>query len=480
MTATLELASAGTKVKKRNYSTAKRLKWTRTFSTNNIDPFIPEWWANETLAILEESMVAANLVHRDFEPMFQKYGDIVNTRRPGEFVGTRKTVADPITVQDATATNVAVPLDQHCHVSFDIKDAERSMSMKVLQEQYARPAGLALARMIDRTVLGQYPQFLENNAGALGLMTESTVKTDLLNLRLKLDTNKCYEEGRNLVLSPYTESLVLRPEWFTSADKVGDNGTALRNASLGHKLGLDFYKALNMAYVTSGNTVRTFAINNAGGYAAGTATSLTVDTGTGEITVGTWVSMGGIPYQVTARTGTAPTTAITLDRALQNAVADDSAVTVYTPGAVNNASNYAAGWSKTITVDGFSVAPRVGQFVTFGTTSTRYAIIGVTGLTSILLDRPLAVGVNDDATVNISPAGAYNLAFHRNAMTLAVRPLAPVIEGTGARSATINWNGLSIRVTISYDSTYQRQIWTFDFLAGIKVLDTNLGAVLLG
>ena len=31
---------------------------------NNIDPFIPELWANESLAILEENMVAASLVHR--------------------------------------------------------------------------------------------------------------------------------------------------------------------------------------------------------------------------------------------------------------------------------------------------------------------------------------------------------------------------------------------------------------------------------
>ena len=483
MTATLTRKSSRRKLAesnaKRNYSTRKQV-FKRTFSTNNIDPYIPEWWANETLAILEENMVAANLVHRDFEDMFFKQGDIVNTRRPSEFTAARKTVADPITVQNATATNVAVPLDQHCHVAFDIKDAERSMSMKTLQDEYARPAAIALARQVDRIVLGQYPQFLENNAGNLLAMTSSTVKDDLLNLRLKLDNNKCYEEGRNLVLSPTTESTCLKPEWFTSADKRG-NTEGLIKGNIGEKFGLNFYKDLNMSYVTTGNTVRTFQINNSGGYAAGSTSSMTVDTGTGEITVGTWVSIGGIPYRVTARTGTAPTTAITVDRALQAAVADDQAITVYTPGAVNNSGGYAAGWQKEIVVDTFSVAPRVGQFVTFGTAGTdRYTIISVTGLTGITLDRPLAASIADDAAVNIAPAGAYNLAFHKNAMTLAVRPLAPVLPGTGARSTTISLNGLTIRVTIGYDITYQRTIWVFDFLAGIKVLDTNLGAVLLG
>ncbi len=47
-----------------------------TVYANDIDALIPELWANESLAILEENMVAANLIHRDFEPVFAKYGDI--------------------------------------------------------------------------------------------------------------------------------------------------------------------------------------------------------------------------------------------------------------------------------------------------------------------------------------------------------------------------------------------------------------------
>ncbi|MEX0827859.1 MAG: hypothetical protein WD005_02800, partial [Haliea sp.] len=47
------------------------------------DAFVPEVWAQEGLAILEENMVAANLVHRDFENQIASFGDVVNTRRPG-------------------------------------------------------------------------------------------------------------------------------------------------------------------------------------------------------------------------------------------------------------------------------------------------------------------------------------------------------------------------------------------------------------
>jgi hypothetical protein len=111
---------------------------TKTFFDNNIDPYIPEWWAQETLAILYENQFAANLVNRDFEKYFNKFGDVVNTRRPREFEGKRKAKGDAVTTQDAIADNVPVRLDQWCHVSFFIDDIEETMSMKKLSEDDAR------------------------------------------------------------------------------------------------------------------------------------------------------------------------------------------------------------------------------------------------------------------------------------------------------------------------------------------------------
>lgn len=450
------------------------------FYDNQIDPFIPEWWANETLAILYESMVASQLVNRDFEPYFNKFGDIVNTRRPREFVGKRKAKGDAVTTQDAIADNIQVRLDQWNHVSFIIDDIEAVMSMKKLQDEYAIPAGKALARMADQMILGQYPRFLPNMAGALGGLSGQAVKDGLIDLGRVMDDNKAYDDGRNLVLSTKTKSDLLKPEFFTSAEKTGDGGAALRTALLGEKFNLNIYKSNNMPNVATGNTKRAFQINLTAGYVAGD-TALTIDTGTGEITPGTWVEIGGYPYQVASRTGTAPTTAVVLTYGLRAAAADNATVNVYTPGAVNFAGGYAAGWSKNITVDGFSVAPRVGQFVTFGSNTTdRYTVIQVTGLVTVLLDRALDTAIADNDTVNIGPPGAYNLCVHKDAITMAIRGLAPVIGGAGALSHTASDNGLSVRVTISYDPEYQRHRWTFDYLAGIQVLDQNLGAVLLG
>lgn len=448
---------------------------------NDIDALIPELWAQESLAILEENMVAANLVHRDFENVLAKFGDIVHTRRPGEFRAKRKTTTDDVTVQDATSTDVPVPLDQHIHVSFLLRDGEESKAFQDLVATYMAPAMLAQARIVDQIVLGQYPQFLANCFGGLGTLSSSNVKTRILGIRNIMNINKAYEAGRNLIWTPSSETIALGLTEFTNVQDAGDQGMALREAWLGRKFQFNNYMCQNMAEVATGNTTSTGAINNASGYAKGTVT-FTVDGITGAIADGTWMTIAGddTPLRVTAASETlGNTTSITVHQGLKTAVVDNAVITFYTPGAVNAASGYAAGWSKEIVIDGFTVAPKAGQIVSFGAQSHLYTVVEAT-TTSLLLDRPLAAALTDDLAVNIGPAGSYNLAFHKDAITLVIRPLALPRSAAGAMGAVVNHNGLSMRAVITYDGNKQGHLVTLDMLLGIKVLDTNLGAVMLG
>lgn len=448
---------------------------------NSFDAFVPELWANESLAILEENMVAANLVHRDFEPLIAKFGDIVNTRKPAEFTGKRKTNDDSVTVQDASATNIAVTLNQHLHTTFLIKDGEDSKSFKSLVDEYLRPAMLSLARMVDQIVLGQVHQFYANAAGGLGLLTSNTAKGYILDTREAMNLNNAPMEGRNLIVTPNSETQFLNLDLFNSAEKVGDNGTALREASLGRKLGFDIYMCQNAASVASGQTTETFLLT--ADFVAGDS-ALTVDTGTGNIPVGSWVKIGGFPYRVTAHTGTAPTTAITVSPALRTAVSNNDPVVCWNDvGAVNLVAGYAAGYAKEIVINGFASGkgPKVGQLVTFtDETSAIYTVIQVTGVTDITLDRPLEAALTNGDVVFLGPAGDYNFAFSKNAVALITRPLALPRPGTGAAAAVVNFNGLSVRVVMQYDSSLQGTRVTCDLLCGVKVLDEDLGAVLLG
>jgi hypothetical protein len=437
----------------------------------------------ESLMILVENMVAGNLVYRDFENELANYGDVVNTRRPADFTAKRKTNADNVVIQDAVATNIPVKLDQHVHTSFLIRDGEESKSFKSLVDEFLYPATLAQARFIDQLVLAQYAQFLDYIAGGIGTLTTTNAKGAILGLRQLFNTNKAGVMNRNLVLNPLTETILLNLDIFTQAQQVGDQGEALQNATLGRKLGWDMWMDQNMPIVTATNTTVTGAVNNAAGYPAGTKV-MTVDGFSAAIPANSWFTVAGddTPQRVVSTVGGATPTSITFKPGLRTAVLDNAVITRYSPGAVNNAAGYPAGYAKEITVDGFTVAPQVGQAITIGTTttSTIYTVMAVNGLVGITLDKPLTDAIADNDAINLGPAGAFNFAFLREAIALVVRPLATPRKGTGALSAVTNWNGLSMRTTITYDGNKQGHLVTLDMLCGIAVLDPKLGGVLIG
>lgn len=454
-----------------------------TYYDNDVTPFIPELWANESIMILEENMVFGNLCYRDFDNVVAKYGETVHTRKPGELLAKRKTNADQITVQDVNANDVLVVLNQQLHTSFIIKDGEESKSFKDLVNEYMRPAMLAIARGIDLVCAGQVMQFMSNRAGGLNQLSSNNAKDFMLATRQVMNINKAYVQNRNLVLTAVSETEALRNDLFLQAQQVGDDGTALREASLGRKLGFDTFMDQNTPFVNgAGWTDVVGAVNNAAGYPAGT-TVLTVDLLSAAITAGTWLTIAGdmTPLQVVSTVGGATPTQINVAApGLLNAVVDDAVITLYPKGTVSN--TYAAGYVKELAISPPSgVTPAAGMLVSFGIdTTNRYCIISYDSGTGILLDRPLVTGITSGDAINFGPPGSYNFAFHRNAFALVSRPLALPRAGTGAIAGVVNYNNMSMRVVITYDPHNQGHLVTLDTLIGVAPLDLNLGAVLFG
>jgi len=451
---------------------------------NDIDPLVPELWAQESLYILQENMIAAMMVRTDYKDELAKYGATVNIDKPGRYKGKRKTVADNVTVQDADAETIPVKLNQHVHVSILIKDGEESMAFKDLANYHLRPMMLAHAQFIDKVILAQYAQFLANGFGGLGSLTKTNAADYILGVRNLMNKNLAHEIGRNIIWNPDGETAVLGTELFTSAEKRGDGGEALRNASMGRVYGMQHYQCQNMATVGPADITDNVAqINLAAGYAKG-STSFVTDNGAAAIAANTWITIDGdmTPLRVVSTTGGAtPTAIVVASPGIRTAVANDAYVTKYIPQTISG--NYALGYAKEITYSGFTIEPQVGQMVTFGTdpTSPIYVVINVdTDNNTFDLDRPLEVALSTGNACNLGPSGNFNLAFHKDAICLVTRPLAAPKQGTGALSSTINWNGFSVRATITYDGNKQGHLITLDLIFGIKVLNEDLGAVVYG
>jgi hypothetical protein len=449
---------------------------------NNTDAFVPELWAQEALAILEENMVMGNLVYRDFSEAIAAYGDVVNTRKPGEFKSKRKTDQDAITVQAATALNIPVPLDQHPHVSFLVRDGEESKSFQELTQIYLRPAALAIARQVDIILSVQAFRFRKYCAGGLGTLTSTNAGNILIDTRTQMNKNKVLEDNdRQLVLTTVSEGALLKNTQFTDANRVGDDGTALREASLGRKFGFNIFMAQNTPFVPAGASPSvTGAINKAGGYLPGT-TTFTVSGFSAAINTGQWIQIAGddTPLQVVSTVGGAAPTSITTFNPSTGTVANSAVVTVFGGGTINNAAGYPAGYAEDILITGF--VPVVGMPVTFGGDNTNvYGIIDTDGSTYIDVDRPLVNLLTNGQTVNVGPSGAYNFAFHRTAIAFVNRPLALPKPGLGALSAIANFNNISMRVVMAYDPFDQGTVVTLDMLMGVAQLEPLNGVLMLG
>jgi hypothetical protein len=70
-----------------------------------------------------------------------------------------------------------------------------------------------------------------------------------------------------------------------------------------------------------------------------------------------------------------------------------------------------------------------------------------------------------------------NLAFHKNAFAFVTRPLE---VARGVESYVTNFEGLTLRVTFSYDATHKKQMLSIDTLYGFKTLYPELAVRVLG
>lgn len=472
-----------------HFNTSFRLVYTDP--ANTVDAYVPEKWALESLDVLMSNAVAVHLIHRDFSNIIAQAGDVVNTRKPSTFIAKRKVDADDVTVQAAEATNIPVTLNQHIHVSFLIKDGEESKAFKSLVDEFIGPAMIAHAEFLDAIILGQVAQFIAYRGGLLGGLTSSNAKTYILATRRVMNDNKIPMAGRNMVLTTAAEAILLENELFISAEKVGDDGTALREASLGKKLGFNMFTCQNMNYVADPVDTTSGEIDRTGGFAVG-ETLLDVDGFTSSLVEGCFVTIEGEmkPHwlSVTTESTLSYTSTIELDSGLEVAVADNADVVVYDRVLIDEGSDYVAGWSKAVHIDNVdqTAPPQIGQLIAFGVGAARhvYTLIGITNTAGsdydMILDRPLDTALTDGDAVFPGPKGSMNFAFRKNAVGLISRPLALPPSSTGVQATVTSFNGVGVRVVMQYQARQQGMLVTIDLLAGIAVLEGLAGAVMLG
>ena len=380
-----------------------------TFLTPNII-------AREALMQLRANCVMAGLVYRDYSSEFvASVGDTITVRKPATFEAKEFDRASGIDIQDAVEDGVDVKLDKLLDVSFEVTAEQLTLDIANFSTQLLQPAMQSFAQKIDLYLLGLYTD-VPDTTGTAG-STPAAI-SDITNARQVLAENLVPLPMRRLVIDPSAENKFLQLSTFHEADKLGDSGTALREASLGRKFGFDIYADQNIITHTKGTLAVAGGtspkiVAKTAGTAGDTTLTLTVTGGTsptltGTLKKGDYMVIGTAKYLIT-----------------KNATAANDEIAVeFTPGLAAN----------------------------------------------LLTTTEITVGANYTA----------NLAFHRNAFALVSRPLALPKGLADGQKSIVNYDGFGLRVIYDYNSQYKKDVVSIDMLCGVKTLDPKLACKLLG
>lgn len=194
----------------------------------------PDIIAREALMVLRNNAVMANLVHRDYSREFVGgVGDTITIRKPATF--TAKEFDGEIEVQDATESSATVVMDKHLDVSFAVTSEQMTLDIEDFSKQLLVPAMQAFLDKIDGYILGLAADVTNSVSGS------GDAHADIVDARAFLTKAAAPLTERRFVASSDMEAELLKTDLFVSAEKVGDEGTALREASLGRKFGMDVY-----------------------------------------------------------------------------------------------------------------------------------------------------------------------------------------------------------------------------------------------
>jgi hypothetical protein len=156
----------------------------------------PSLITKETLVILENNLVMAGKVNRQFENQFVKIGNAITIRKPNRFVITN---GPGLVIQNISEPSTSITISNQQHVDFQFSSQDLTLTIEEFSERYLKPAAVTIANSIDYTVFSNFSSF-SNLVGTAGTLPASF--QSLANVGQRLDELAAPQDGRTLVLNP--------------------------------------------------------------------------------------------------------------------------------------------------------------------------------------------------------------------------------------------------------------------------------------
>lgn len=401
--------------------------------------------AKIALPILENELGVINKMYRAHEEEFSstvngyKKGDTISIRRPADF--TLRTGPNTSS-QDVIEGKTTLTIDQQIGVDFSFTSSDLTLKVEDMATRIIKPAMSTIANGMALDCLTQMYRGVYNYVGTPGQRVDSFA--DFTKAPERLDELAAPSDGRSAILCPndFWGMVGSNTALFSPATVE----KALRNGDLGNIGGIDML----MSQVVPTHTVG---------------------------------ALGGTPL---------------VDGASQS-VTYDAVKNTWSQSLVTD------GWANSVTGvlkagDVFTIADvyMVNAKTKAVTNILQQFVVGadansgaITGPATLTISPPIIVA-GAYQTVNAAPANnapitmvgsaatnyRQNMAFHKNAMALAVVPMEmPQAAYGGSRQS---YKGLSVRLIPGYNHATDVSSWRMDLLYGRKLIDPRVATRFAG
>src|SRR5882724_5202914 len=155
----------------------------------------PALITKETLVMLENNLVMAAKVNRQFENQFAKIGNSITVRKPNQFVVTS---GPALQIQNISEPSTSITISNQKHVDFQFTSQDLTLIIEEFSDRYLKPAASALANQIDYDVMSNFNQVF-NEVGTPG--TSPNNFSFLAQVGQRMDEGAVPQDGRVLVLN---------------------------------------------------------------------------------------------------------------------------------------------------------------------------------------------------------------------------------------------------------------------------------------
>lgn len=387
----------------------------------------PTQIAKEALLQLDNELVMAKLVHRDYDnEIMDKNGGMITVRRPPKY-----SVRDGATasIQDSTYGSVSVAIDKYKGVDLEFSTRDLTLSMPDLSKLHIAPAMRAIANQIDADLLSlalKSPNWVGTPGTTMGAFTAVSRGAQRL-------MEQAIPGAINGVLSPADNFGLVNTLTGLYVQDVAK--TALTRAKLPTLAGVDLYGSQNVPSLTVGTRAASgaSAINGASQVSAYSAvnTTMTQTLNLKTLTAGHTIAAGEV-FSIAGVFAVNPVTGAALDYLQQFTV---------TTAATATGAGLAA----------LTIYPAIITALPYATASAAPA------------DSAAVTWVGAAST-----ASRQNVFFNKNAFALVTRPLDLPPGSNGA--ARESYKGISIRVVPYYNGATDVSSWRLDVIYGVKAI----------